>query len=83
MKENNNMSDIRVGTGFDVHKFKKEKLKLFGITIPFNKNLDGHSDADVGFHSVADAILGGLCQGDMEITFLQLISGKINNRFSL
>ncbi len=66
VKEDNNMSDIRVGTGFDVHKFKKgKKLKLFGITIPFNKSLDGHSDADVGFHSIVDAILGGLCLGDI------------------
>ena len=66
VKENNNMSDIRVGTGFDVHKFKKgKKLKLFGISIPFDKSLDGHSDADVGFHSIVDAILGGLCLGDI------------------
>ena len=66
VKENNDMSDIRVGTGFDVHKFKKgTKLKLFGITIPFDKSLEGHSDADVGFHSIVDAILGGLCQGDI------------------
>ncbi len=66
VKEDNNMSDIRVGTGFDVHKFKKgKKLKLFGITIPFDKSLDGHSDADVGFHSIVDAILGGLCLGDI------------------
>ena len=66
VKENNDMSDIRVGTGFDVHKFKKgKKLKLFGITIPFDKSLEGHSDADVGFHSIVDAILGGLCLGDI------------------
>ena len=66
VKENNNMSDIRVGTGFDVHKFKKgRKLKLFGINIPFDRGLDGHSDADVGFHSIVDAILGGLCLGDI------------------
>ncbi len=66
VKENNNMSDIRVGTGFDVHKFKKGKqLKLFGINIPFDKSLEGHSDADVGFHSIVDAILGGLCLGDI------------------
>ncbi len=66
VKENNKISDIRVGTGFDVHKFKKgKKLKLFGITIPFDKSLDGHSDADVGFHSIVDAILGGLCLGDI------------------
>ena len=66
VKENNKISDIRVGTGFDVHKFKKgKKLKLFGITIPFDKSLDGHSDADVGFHAIVDAILGGLCLGDI------------------
>ena len=66
IKENNNMSNIRVGTGFDVHKFKEgKKLKLFGVTIPFDKSLDGHSDADVGFHSIVDAILGGLCLGDI------------------
>ena len=66
VKEHNDMSDIRVGTGFDVHKFKKgKKLKLFGITIPFDKSLEGHSDADVGFHSIVDAILGGLCLGDI------------------
>ena len=60
------MPDIRIGNGFDVHKFKKgKKLKLFGITIPFDKSLDGHSDADVGFHSIVDAILGGLCLGDI------------------
>jgi len=61
-----NMNEIRVGTGFDVHKFKKgKKLKIFGLTIPFDKSLDGHSDADVGFHSIVDAILGGLCLGDI------------------
>ena len=66
VKDINNMNDIRVGTGFDVHKFKKgKKLKIFGITIPFDKSLDGHSDADVGFHSIVDAILGGLCLGDI------------------
>ena len=61
-----NINDIRVGTGFDVHKFKKGKrLRIFGISIPFDKSLDGHSDADVGFHSIVDAILGGLCLGDI------------------
>lgn len=60
------MSDIRVGTGFDVHKFKKGKvLTIFGVKIPFNKSLEGHSDADVGFHSIVDAILGALCKGDI------------------
>ncbi len=62
----NYMNEIRVGTGFDVHRFKKGKfLKLFGIKIPFDKSLEGHSDADVGFHSIVDAVLGGLCLGDI------------------
>ena len=61
-----NMNNIRVGNGFDVHKFKKgDKLTIFGVKIPFNKSLSGHSDADVGFHSIVDAILGALCKGDI------------------
>ncbi len=66
IKGGEKMNNIRVGTGFDVHKFKKGKfLILFGIKIPFNKSLDGHSDADVGFHAIVDSILGALCLGDI------------------
>jgi len=62
----NNMNEIRVGTGFDVHKFKKGKsLKLFGVKVPYNKSLEGHSDADVGFHAIVDALLGALGLGDI------------------
>ena len=61
----NNLS-IRTGNGFDVHKFKKGSyLILLGVKIPFNKSLDGHSDADVGFHSIVDAILGSIGKGDI------------------
>ncbi|MFL2661759.1 MAG: 2-C-methyl-D-erythritol 2,4-cyclodiphosphate synthase [Alphaproteobacteria bacterium] len=64
------MNNIRVGNGFDVHKFTKGKfLILFGVKIPFNKSLAGHSDADVGFHSIVDAILGALCLGDIGTHF--------------
>lgn len=57
---------IKVGQGFDVHRFKKGKeLKILGIKIPFNKSLEGHSDADVGFHSIVDAVLGALSKGDI------------------
>ena len=57
---------IRTGNGFDVHKFKKGSyLILLGVKIPFNKSLDGHSDADVGFHSIVDAILGSIGKGDI------------------
>ena len=66
IKGKKKMNNIRVGTGFDVHKFKEGKyLILFGIKIPFNKSLDGHSDADVGFHAIVDSILGALCLGDI------------------
>lgn len=50
---------MRIGHGYDVHKFKENrKLILGGVEIPFEKGLDGHSDADVLVHAVIDAILG-------------------------
>lgn len=56
----------KVGLGFDVHKFEKgDKVTLCGIDIPFDKKLIGHSDADVCFHSIVDAILGSLSLGDI------------------
>ena len=61
-----NNVNVRIGNGFDVHKFKKGKsILLFGIKIPFDKSLVGHSDADVGFHSIVDAILGSIGKGDI------------------
>ena len=58
--------NTRTGSGFDVHKFTKGNfIILFGIKIPFNKSLEGHSDADVGFHSLVDAILGSIGKGDI------------------
>ncbi len=66
IKGENYMQDIRVGSGFDVHKFKQgNHLIIFGVKLPFKKSLEGHSDADVGFHSIVDAILGALCLGDI------------------
>ena len=66
IKGENYMQDIRVGSGFDVHKFKQgDHLIIFGVKLPFKKSLEGHSDADVGFHSIVDAILGALCLGDI------------------
>jgi 2-C-methyl-D-erythritol 4-phosphate cytidylyltransferase/2-C-methyl-D-erythritol 2,4-cyclodiphosphate synthase len=57
---------VRIGQGFDVHRFKANRpLKLCGWTIPGKPGLDGHSDADVGLHAVTDAILGALARGDM------------------
>ena len=64
------MKEIRVGNGFDVHKLSVgKKIKLCGIEIKNNKKLIGHSDADVGFHSLTDAILGALGEGDIGIWF--------------
>lgn len=60
----------RVGIGFDVHKFDEgESIRIFGINIPFNKSLKGHSDADVGLHSITDAIYGSLGLEDIGYYF--------------
>ncbi len=59
-------TNIRIGIGYDVHKFAEQKpLILGGIKIPYSKGLLGHSDADVLTHAIIDAILGGLAQGDI------------------
>ena len=61
---------VRVGNGFDVHKFTSaKKLRLCGIDIDFDRGLSGHSDADVGLHALTDAILGALGKGDIGIWF--------------
>ena len=60
----------RIGIGFDVHKFGNGKnIRLFGIDIPFHKSLQGHSDADVGLHSVTDAIYGSIGSEDIGVHF--------------
>jgi 2-C-methyl-D-erythritol 2,4-cyclodiphosphate synthase len=57
---------IRVGNGFDVHTLVGgRRLVLGGVTIPFERGLDGHSDADVVVHAACDAILGALGAGDI------------------
>jgi 2-C-methyl-D-erythritol 2,4-cyclodiphosphate synthase len=57
---------IRIGNGFDVHALAAgRKLVLGGVTIPHDRGLDGHSDADVLLHAIADAILGALASGDI------------------
>jgi len=57
---------MRVGTGFDVHRFKDGgQLYLGGVEIPFTKSLIGHSDADVVIHAVIDAILGSIAARDI------------------
>ncbi len=57
---------IRVGTGFDVHGFEPgDAVILCGVRIPHTKKLEGHSDADAGWHALTDAILGALALGDI------------------
>ncbi len=57
---------LRIGLGFDVHAFAKDrKLILGGVEIPHYQGLDGHSDADVLAHAVADALLGAIRGGDI------------------
>lgn len=58
--------DIRTGNGFDVHAFGTgDHVVLCGVKIPHDHGLVGHSDADVGMHTVTDAIYGALVQGDI------------------
>ena len=56
----------RTGTGFDVHAFAPgRKLILGGVEIPYDRGLDGHSDADVLVHALMDALLGAAAMGDI------------------
>ena len=59
-------SDVRVATGFDVHRLETgEQLWLGGVLIPHDKGLSGHSDADVALHAITDALLGTIADGDI------------------
>lgn len=61
---------MRVGMGYDVHRLVKgRKLVLGGVTIPFEKGLLGHSDADVLVHAVCDALLGAAGLDDIGVHF--------------
>jgi 2-C-methyl-D-erythritol 4-phosphate cytidylyltransferase/2-C-methyl-D-erythritol 2,4-cyclodiphosphate synthase len=58
--------DLRVGNGFDVHRFGPgDHVMLCGVAVPFDRGLIGHSDADVGLHTLTDAIYGALAEGDI------------------
>ncbi|QUJ77615.1 bifunctional 2-C-methyl-D-erythritol 4-phosphate cytidylyltransferase/2-C-methyl-D-erythritol 2,4-cyclodiphosphate synthase [Sulfitobacter albidus] len=62
--------DIRTGNGFDVHAFGPgDRVMLCGVAIPHDRGLKGHSDADVGLHTITDAIYGALCAGDIGTHF--------------
>ena len=57
---------LRIGHGFDVHAFAEGRpLVLGGVTVPSERGLAGHSDADVVAHALMDAVLGALRAGDI------------------
>ena len=57
---------MRIGHGYDVHRFAENRpLVIGGVTIPYEKGLAGHSDADVLLHAVCDALLGAAALGDI------------------
>lgn len=64
------LSGIRTGSGFDVHRFcAGDRVILCGVAIPHSQGLAGHSDADVAMHAVTDAILGAIAAGDIGAYF--------------
>lgn len=57
---------IRIGQGFDVHQLVEGRDCIIGgVTLPYEKGLLGHSDADVLLHAITDAVLGALAMGDI------------------
>ena len=61
---------LRVGMGYDVHPLVEGRpLILGGVTIPHDRGLEGHSDADVLLHALTDAVLGALAAGDIGTHF--------------
>ena len=61
---------MRIGQGYDVHRLTAgRRLVLGGVDIPYDKGLDGHSDADVLLHALMDAMLGAASLGDIGTMF--------------
>ncbi|KFZ29635.1 2-C-methyl-D-erythritol 2,4-cyclodiphosphate synthase [Pseudidiomarina atlantica] len=57
---------MRIGHGYDVHKFGSDKpLLLGGVEVPYEQGLLAHSDGDVVLHAITDALLGALAKGDI------------------
>lgn len=57
---------IRVGQGYDVHRFNDgDHIILGGVNIPYEQGLEAHSDGDVVLHALADALLGAAALGDI------------------
>ena len=60
------MTNLRIGQGYDVHRLTEGRaLILGGVTVPYERGLDGHSDADVLTHAIMDALLGAAGLGDI------------------
>ena len=60
------MTNLRIGHGYDVHRLTAGRpLILGGVHVPYDRGLDGHSDADVLTHAVMDALLGAAALGDI------------------
>jgi len=69
-KQQNNIPDIRIGTGYDVHRLiAGDHVILGGIKIPSHYALKGHSDADVLLHAITDAVLGSASENDIGFHF--------------
>ena len=61
---------MRIGYGYDVHRLVEGRpLVLGGVRVPYERGLDGHSDADVLLHAIADALLGAAALGDIGVHF--------------
>lgn len=61
---------MKIGFGYDIHRMVVgRKLIIGGVEIPYEKGLEGHSDADVLLHAICDGILGALGEGDIGIHF--------------
>ena len=87
---------LRVGTGYDVHRFEEGRhLVLGGVSIPWHQGLAGHSDADVLIHAIIDALLGAARLGDIgrlfpdtdpefagisSIILLRRVKGRLDDR---
>ena len=64
------MTNLRIGQGYDVHRLTEGRaLILGGVTVPYERGLDGHSDADVLTHAIMDALLGAAGLGDIGKAF--------------
>ncbi|MCX7759944.1 MAG: 2-C-methyl-D-erythritol 2,4-cyclodiphosphate synthase [Hydrogenothermaceae bacterium] len=58
--------EVRVGIGYDIHRFEEGKrLIIGGVEIPFEKGFKAHSDGDILFHALTDALLGAIGYGDI------------------